>query len=64
MFLLCLKELVTNNVEIRKLACLEYAASQTQPFLSPLFHLKDFNFPFLYVAGERLKGKVVWGGDL
>lgn len=64
MFLLCLKELVTNNIEIRKLACFVCAASQTQPFLSPLLHFEDFYFPFLYVAGERLKGMVVGGCDL
>lgn len=64
MFLLCLKELVTNSIETRKLACLERAASQTQPFPSPLLHFEDFYFPFLYVAGERPKGMVVGGGDL
>lgn len=66
MFLLCLKELVTNNIEIRKLACFECAASQTRPSLSLLLHFYDFYFPSFCWGEAKGKGMCVWvwGGDL
>lgn len=61
MFLLCLKELFTNNIEICKLVC--FVCSLTD-MAFPLSHLPLLRFYplFLYFAGERLKGKIcVWG---
>lgn len=62
MFLLCLKELLTNYIETCRLVCFECAASQTWSFLSLLS--STFNrivFFRLFCWGEA-KGKVACGG--